>query len=145
MAVKKKPGRKPRAAKGGSGGVGVHPKGGMDSGGGGTKGGGEDHGSGKKTKAALSREYAEVHPKATVQEIADALGVTYNTVYQALNKKGGKKAGKKSGRKPGKAVAKHTANGHASVIETAAAFVASCGGLKAAQQVLEQLSIIGSH
>ena len=138
MAKKKAPAKKKPAAKPADGGETRNGEPFISA----TKKGGKRSGS----KAAKAREYHASHPQATTQEIADAIGETYGTVYQALKKTGGKKK-KKPGRKPGKVSAKHPAkhtNGHASVIETAAAFVASCGGLKSAQQVLEQLSIIGS-
>lgn len=133
-ATKKKPGRKPREAKPADGGE--------------TRNGEPFISATKKgragSKAAKAREYHAEHPKASVQEIADALSDTYNSVYQALKKTGKKtKKAPKAAKKTAKASG--AGNGHASVIETAAAFVASCGGLKSAQQVLEQLSIIGSH
>ncbi len=86
----------------------------------------------KKSTAALAREYHKANPKATTQEIADAIKTTYNNVYQALNKSGKKKKGKRgpNGKAP---VAAHAALDHAFD------FVQKVGGLVHAESLIEKL------
>src|SRR4029077_10081273 len=48
------------------------------------------------SKSQQARDYAKANSKATTQEIADATGLSYNAVYQALKtKKKGKRGRKK--------------------------------------------------
>lgn len=91
----------------------------------------------KPTIAEQARAYHKANPKATTQEIADALKTSYNNVYQSLKK--GKK--KKPGRKPG---AKAGSNGHApksmhSALDSAFEFVQKVGGLVHAEQLIDKL------
>ncbi len=93
-----------------------------------------------KSKAA--RDYSKKHPSASVKEIADALGYTYTTIYQALKKPGKKKSAKKTKAKGGaQGGGIHHANGHHSNGHSAADFVhaAFTLGLDKAIQLLEKV------
>jgi len=98
----------------------------------------------KGVKASVrAREYAKAHPQATTQEIADALGTSYNNVYQALK---AKKVGTngKPGRKPARPMAKrtHVSNGTLSAVEAiklARTFADAVGGMEEAQELLTVL------
>jgi hypothetical protein len=90
----------------------------------------------KKTpsKSQQARDHKAKNPNATTQEIADALKISYNAAYQALNKAGGKKKKKgKSGPKKKAPVAVHAALDHAFD------FVTKVGGLVHAEQLIDKL------
>lgn len=75
--------------------------------------------------AAQARAYAAEHPKATTQEIADALKTKYVNVFQALKKKGDKPAVKKYGKRTKPAASgTEVGNGH-----TAGEFVKTALGM----------------
>jgi hypothetical protein len=87
----------------------------------------------KKTpsKSQQAREHKAKNPKATTQEIADALKISYNAVYQAL--KGSAKKKGKRGPKKKAPVAAHAALDHAFD------FVVKVGGLVHAEQLIDKL------
>ena len=89
----------------------------------------------KKTpsKSQQARDHKAKNPKATTQEIADALKISYNAVYQALNKAGGTKKKGKRGPKKKAPVAAHAALDHAFD------FVTKVGGLVHAEQLIDKL------
>jgi hypothetical protein len=64
------------------------------------------------SKSEKIRKYKETHLKATTQEIADALGYDYGTVYQAISKKKPGKKTKKARKVRGDEHGGHTGNGH---------------------------------
>jgi hypothetical protein len=86
----------------------------------------------KKTpsKSQQAREHKAKNPNATTQEIADALKISYNAVYQAVKKAGGSK---KRGPKKKAPVAAHAALDHAFE------FVTKVGGLVHAEQLIGKL------
>lgn len=104
-----------------------------------------------KAEAAENENPIVSHWKKNSQAKADDVAKHFKVSTATANKykkdaglvKARKGKGKKRGPKAGKKAAVHTSNGHGSLIETAAAFVSAAGGLTAAKQVLEQLSIIG--
>jgi hypothetical protein len=91
----------------------------------------------KPTIAEQARAYHKANPKATAQEIADALKTSYNNVYQSLKKGKKKNPGRKSGAKAG-------SNGHApkslhTALDSAFEFVEKVGGLVHAEQLIDKL------
>ncbi len=89
-----------------------------------------------ESKSQKAREYKASHATASTQEIADALKMSYNAVYQALKKE---KPTTKAAAAP---VAPAASNGHASayeVIMLAKQFVAKAGGITNAAEILHAL------
>src|SRR5689334_11965676 len=85
----------------------------------------------RSSKSAQARAYKAEHPTATTQQIADALKMAYQTVYQALNSNGQKK---KTHRK--KAKAPQSMHG---ALDTAFDFVQQVGGLIHAEKLIDKL------
>ena len=89
----------------------------------------------KPSKSQQARDHKAKNPNATTQEIADALKISYNAVYQALNKAVGTKKPRR-GRKAKAPIAAHAALDHAFD------FVTKVGGLVHAEQLIDKLKAI---
>ena len=87
------------------------------------------------SKSQQAREHKAKNPNATTQEIADAIKMSYNAVYQALKKSGSKPSGKR-GAKSKAPVAAHQA------LDSAFEFVQKVGGLVHAESLINKLKAI---
>jgi len=92
------------------------------------------------SKSQQARDYAKANPKASTQEIADATGLSYNAVYQALKTK---KKGKRGRKKVEPATV--ATNGAApkphkeTQLEHALNFIENSGGIDAAKGMIDRL------
>jgi hypothetical protein len=87
---------------------------------------------GSMSKSQQARDHKAKNPNATTQEIADAIKMSYNAVYQALKKSGGTRKGKRGANRKAP-VAAHAA------LDTAFEFVQKVGGLVHAESLIEKL------
>lgn len=96
-------------------------------------------GSGATSKAQQARDHKAQNPNATTQEIADAIKMSYNAVYQALKNAGGTSGGKKRGKRDAKHKAPIAAH---EALDTAFDFVQKVGGLVHAEKLIDKLKSI---
>src|ERR1700722_10665827 len=92
------------------------------------------------SKSQQARDHKAKNPNATTQEIADAIKMSYNAVYQALkNAGGGKSGGKRRGKRGAKGKAPVAAH---AALDTAFDFVQKVGGLVHAESLIDKLKAI---
>jgi hypothetical protein len=88
----------------------------------------------KTNKSQAIRDYAKANPKATVNEIATKLKVSYTLAYQVLNRKGKKK------KRPASSKG-HEGNGQLTLesLVAAKALVVKLGSIETAKAILVAL------